>query len=125
MKAIYTLLILLLITTGCSKKEGIQFCEGIDNNGKGVACGKKFTTGDLTALILKNDTEENDLINIKVINTSGTVETVINTFKVEIEGEKPSVSFNLPLYNAGTFRVEAYSNDKKTAEGTIEIIDTY
>jgi hypothetical protein len=125
MKAIYALLILLLITTGCSKKEGIQFCEGIDNNGKGVACGKKFTTGDLTAVILKNETEESSLISIKVINTSGTVETIINTFNVEIEGERPSVSFNLPLYNAGTFRVEAYSNDKKTAEGTIEIIDTY
>lgn len=125
MRSTYTLLILLLIITGCSKKESIQFCEGVDNNGKGVACGKKFTTGDLTAVILKNETEESSLISIKVINTSGTVETIINTFNVEIEGERPSVSFNLPLYNAGTFRVEAYSNDKKTAEGTIEIIDTY
>lgn len=125
MKAIYALLILLLITTGCSKKEGIQFCEGIDNNGKGVSCGKKFTTGDLTAVILKNKTVENGLISIKVINTSGAAETIVNTFKVEIEEEKPVVSFNLPLYNAGTFRVEAFSNDKKTAEGTIEIIDTY
>ena len=123
MKAIYTMLILILITTGCSKKEGIQFCEGIDNNGKGVACGKKFTTGDLTAVISQNKTDGSDL-SIKVIST-GPVETVINTFKIEIEREKPVVSFNLPLYNAGSFRIEAFSNDIKTAEGTIEIIDTY
>ncbi|MFA5519582.1 MAG: hypothetical protein WDA74_10045 [Spirochaetota bacterium] len=125
MRSTYTLLILLLIITGCSKKESIQFCEGVDNNGKGVACGKKFTTGDLTAVILKNETEANNLISIKVINTSGNVETVINTFNVEVEEGKPAISFNLPFYNAGTFRVEAFSNDKKTAEGTIEIIDTY
>ena len=123
MKAIHTMLILILITTGCSKKEGIQFCEGIDNNGKGVACGKKFTTGDLTAVISQNKTDGSDL-SIKVIST-GPVETVINTFKIEIEREKPVVSFNLPLYNAGSFRIEAFSNDIKTAEGTIEIIDTY
>lgn len=124
MKAIYTMLILLLITTGCSKKEGIQFCEGVDNNGKGVACGKKFTTGDLTAVISQNGTESSTL-SIKIINTSGPGEIITDTFKIEIEREKPVVSFNLPLYNAGVFRIEAFTNDKKTAEGTIEIVDTY
>ena len=124
MKAIYATLILLLITTGCSKKDGIQFCEGVDNNGKGVACGKKFTTGDLTAVISENETGTSDLF-IKIIEVSAPGETVTNSFKIEIEGEKPLVSFNLPLYNAGTFRIEAFSNDKKTAEGTIEIVDTY
>ena len=124
MKAIDAALILLIIATGCSKNEGIQFCEGVDNNGKGVACGKKFTTGDLTAVIPQNEAETSDLF-IKVINTSSPGEAVTNTFKIEIEKEKPVVSFNLPLYNEGTFRIEAFSNDKKTAEGTVEIVDTY
>ena len=49
-KIIYMFLITSLIT-GCSKRDGVKFCEGVDTEGKGVNCGKVFTTGDLTAVI--------------------------------------------------------------------------
>ena len=125
MKGIYSLLILLLIITGCSKKEGIQFCEGVDNSGKGVSCGKKFTTGEITAVMQRGDDTGSQTITVKVIDTAASDGRVENTLKIEVEGEKPDVSFNLPLYSEGNFRVEAYIDDKKTAEGTVEIVDTY
>ena len=125
MKCIYTLLILLLIITGCSKKEGIQFCEGVDNNGEGVACGKKFTTGDVTAVVKRSDGTGAEVMTVKVIETTAPSGTVENTLKIEIEGEKPFINFNLPLYSEGNFRIEAFFNNEKTAEGTIEIVDTY
>jgi hypothetical protein len=125
MKGIYTVLILLLVITGCSKKEGIQFCEGVDNNGKGVSCGKKFTTGDVTAVMERGDETDAAALTVKVIDTTAPDGTVANTLKIETEGEKPYISFNLPLYSEGNFRIEAYSVDEKKAEGTIEIVDTY
>ena len=125
MKKLSALLIILILLTGCSKKEGIIFCEGVDNNGEGVSCGKKFTTGEVTALIDYKNSFEADNLNIKVVSTSGSSETVINTLRIEVEREKSTASFNLPLYNGGTYRIEALKDDAKIAEGNIEAVDTY
>jgi hypothetical protein len=124
MKGIYTLLILLLITTGCSKTEGIRFCEGVDNNGKGVSCGKKFTTGDVTAVMERGD-ETGSTLTVKITDTTDGAGTAANIIKIEAEGDNPYISFNLSLYSEGIFRIEAFFDDQKAAEGTIEVIDTY
>jgi len=125
MKTIITALAILILLTGCSKKEGIIFCEGVDNNGKGVSCGKKFTTGEVTALIDYKNSFEADNLSIKIVSTSGSSETVINTIRIEVEREKSTASFNLPLYNEGAYRIEALKDDAKIAEGNLEVVDTY
>ncbi len=125
MKKLSALLVLLILLTGCSKQEGILFCEGVDNNGEGVACGKKFTTGEVTAVIQNKGSFDADTLQIRVVNKSGTSETVINTLRIEVEREKSTASFNLPLYNEGAYRIEALKDDAKIAEGNIEVIDTY
>jgi hypothetical protein len=125
MKKLSALLVILILLTGCSKQEGIIFCEGVDNSGKGAACGKKFTTGEMTAVIQNKSPFDADTLQIRVISKSGTSETVINTLRIEVEREKSTASFNLPLYNEGAYRIEALKDDVKIAEGNIEVIDTY
>lgn len=125
MKKLGALLVILILATGCSKQEGIQFCEGVDTNGKGVACGKKFTTGEMTALIQNKGSFDTDTLQIRVVNKSGSSEKIINTLRIEVEREKSSVSFNLPLYNEGAYRIEALKDEVKIAEGNIEVVDTY
>lgn len=126
MKGIYTLLILILILlTGCSKQEGIIFCEGVDTAGKGVSCGKKFTTGEMTAVIQHKGSFDTESLQIRVIDKSGSSEKVVNTMKIEVEREKSGAAFNLPLYNQGAYRIEALKDDVKIAEGNIEVVDTY
>ena len=125
MKVIYTLLIIFILLTGCSKKEGIQFCEGLDTTGKGVTCGKKFTTGELTAVIEYKGIFETDSLSVKVINLSGPSEVIENTIRIEVDRERSTAGFNLPLYNEGKYRIEAYRENELIAQGTIEVADTY
>ncbi len=35
----------------CGKETPLQFCEGVDKDGKPVHCGKEFTTGDMTLYV--------------------------------------------------------------------------
>jgi len=52
--------------SGCSKKEGLLFCEGVTPEGEGVNCGKVFTTGDLTAVIKTKEPFGNDSLTVIV-----------------------------------------------------------
>jgi len=125
MKKLSALLVILILLTGCSNQEGIIFCEGVDNDGKGAACGQKFTTGEMTAVIQNKGSFDADTLQIRVIDKSGTSETAVNTFRIEVDREKSTASFNLPLYNEGSYRIEALKDDLKIAEGTLQVIDTY
>ncbi len=122
----YAILILAVMTAaGCSKKEGISFCEGVDTEGKGVNCGKVFTTGDLTAVITGKTPFETDSLIVKITRLDGDKKKVEKTFAVETGREKTSANTTLQFYNGGKYLVEASKGNDRIAEGTIEVKDTY
>ncbi|HOP62263.1 MAG TPA: hypothetical protein PK358_07270 [Spirochaetota bacterium] len=125
MKKLAVTLLLALTAAGCSKNEGISFCEGVDTEGKGVNCGKIFTTGDLTAVIKSKTPFETDSITVKVTQTDGEKKKAEKTFTVKTDSDKSSANTTLQFYNSGKYLVEAVKGEEKVAEGTVEVRDTY
>jgi len=125
MKKIIITAVIASLLTGCSKKENVSFCEGVDTEGKGVDCGKVFTTGDLTAVISSKSPFEADTLTVKVIRTDGDKKKVEKTFSLSVGREKTNANTTLQFYNGGKYLVEAYRSDDKIAEGNIEIKEGY
>ncbi len=113
------------IITGCSSDKAIQFCEGVDTEGKGVTCGKEFTTGDLTGVLTARQPFEAESISIKVLREEKGKMKVEKTMFIKVEREKKRASFDLTFLNGGTYTVEAYKENDKIGDGIIKIIDTY
>ncbi|MCL1833952.1 MAG: hypothetical protein FWG49_05550 [Leptospirales bacterium] len=118
------LILIYLFILGCSKDDGIRFCEGVDNDGTGVSCGKKFTTGDITGVInLKKPFEAEDLV-LEIIRSEKNSKITDKTIKLKVERDKKKTNATLPFYNSGNYKVELFKEDDLLAEGSIEIIDT-
>lgn len=125
MKKLLITVIIAAAVSGCSKSEEIKFCEGVDTEGKGVNCGKVFTTGDLTAVISSKAPFEADSITVNIRRVDGDRKKDEKTMQVETGREKKSANTTLQFYNAGIYIVEAALAENKKAEGTVEIRDTY
>lgn len=120
---IYSLILLTMI--GCSKKDTIQFCEGVDVEGKGVNCGKKFTTGDLTGVIKQDRPFETELLELKVFRIEKNSKKPEKSMHLKVERDKSTVSTPLSFYNNGSYVVELYKDKDKIAEGSIEVTDLF
>lgn len=125
MKKFVIFIFILLTAAGCSKKEGVTFCEGVDTEGKGVNCGKVFTTGDLTGVITSKTPFEADSLIVRVTKIDGEKKKLEKTLIIEAGREKVSANTTLQFYNSGRYLVEASKGDEKIAEGTLEVRDTY
>ena len=125
MKKLAVFILIAITAAGCSKNEGITFCEGVDTEGKGVNCGRVFTTGDLTGVITSKTPFEADSLTVKVTKIDGDKKKVEKTFTVEAGREKTSANTPFQFYNSGKYLIEAVKGDEKIAEGSIEIRDTY
>lgn len=125
MKKFAILIFIALTASGCSKKEGITFCEGVDTEGKGVNCGKVFTTGDLTGVISAETPFEADSLTVRITKIDGEKKKVEKTLIVNAGREKVNANTTLQFYNSGRYLVEASKGDEKIAEGTLEVRDTY
>jgi hypothetical protein len=108
----------------CSKDNTIQFCEGVDNDGNGVRCGKKFTTGELTGVIHSLKPFEAESLTLKIIHIEKNSKIVDKTINLKVERDKNRANATLPFYNSGSYRVELFREDNLIAEGSVEIIDT-
>ena len=113
-----------LIILGCSKDNAIQFCEGVDNDGNGVRCGKKFTTGDLTGVINSVKPFEAESLILKIIHIEKNSKIVDKTIDLKVEKDKNRANATLSFYNSGAYKVELFKEDDLLAEGSVEIIDT-
>lgn len=123
MKKIIILSIICFVMTGCSKKEKFTFCEGVDIKGKGVNCGKKFTTGDLTGVITDNKPFETDMLDITVKRVEKNSKTAEKTVHLKVDRTKNTASTPLSFYNSGRYVVEVFKDKDKLAESSIEITD--
>ncbi len=116
---------LALSAISCSKSRGIDFCEGVDPEGRGVSCGKEFTTGDLTGVLTADQPFETENITVKILRReNGHIRTEKN-MTVAVDREKKRASFDLSFYNAGVYSVEAYRENDKLGEGELKVTDTY
>jgi len=125
MKKIFIGAIICLTMIGCSKNDTIQFCEGVDMDGKGVNCGKKFTTGDLTGVIKQSKPFETEMLEVKVIRIEKNSKILEKTVHLTVERDKTIASTPLSFYNSGKYVVELYRDKDKIAEGAIEVTDVY
>lgn len=125
MKKIFISLLICLAITGCSKNDTIQFCEGVDMEGKGVNCGKKFTTGELTGVIKQSKPFETEMVDVKIIRIEKSSKIIEKTIHLKVERDKAIASTPLPFYNSGKYVVELYRENDKLAEGEIEVTDVY
>lgn len=125
MKKFAVMLLVVFTAAGCSKNKGISFCEGVDTEGKGVNCGKVFTTGDLTGVITSKTPFETDSLIVRITRIDGDKKKVEKTSIIEVGREKNTANTTLQFYNGGKYLVEASKGNDKIAEGTIEVRDTY
>lgn len=121
----FLLITCTIITTACSKSKGVEFCEGIDTDGKGVSCGKEFTTGDLTGVLTADQPFEEENISIKIMREENGKMKPEKNMTVAVDREKKRVSFDLSFYNPGKYSVEAYKESDKIGEGELLVTDTY
>jgi len=125
MKKIFICSLICLAAAGCSKNDKVQFCEGVDIDGKGVNCGKKFTTGDLTGVVKQGKPFETELLGMKIFRIEKNKKIVEKNIQLKVERDKSAVSMPLSFYNSGKYAVELYRDDSKIAEGEIEVTDVY
>jgi len=125
MKKIFISSLIFLAMTGCSKNDTIQFCEGVDMEGKGVTCGKKFTTGDLTGVIKQSKPFDAEMLDVKVIRIEKNSKIVEKTIHLKVERDKSIASTPLSFYNTGSYVVELFRDKDKIAEGAVEITDVF
>ena len=125
MKNIFICTLICLVMTGCSKNEAIQFCEGVDMDGKGVNCGKKFTPGDLTGVIKQSKPFDTELLGVKIVRIEKSSKIVEKTIHLKVERDKSTASTPLSFYNTGKYAVELYKDQDKLGESEIEVTEVY
>lgn len=118
-------LLAALIVAACSKTKPVEFCEGVDTEGKGVECGKEFTTGDLTGVVNAKEPFKTESLTVKILRHEKNTKKPEKTMTITVDREKNRSSFDLSFYNGGTYTVEAWKESSKIGEGTIKITDTY
>ena len=123
-KKIIAFMLAGLIALSCSKDNQVQFCEGVDNDGNGVKCGKKFTTGDITGVVNSRNPFDAENIVFKIIHIEKTAKSTEKTISIKVEREKNKANTALSFYNDGIYKVEVYKQDNLVAEESIEIVDT-
>lgn len=114
-----------LAGAGCSKSKGVDFCEGVDTDGKGVSCGREFTTGDLTGVLTADQPFETENISVKIMREENGKIKPEKNMTVAVDREKKRASFDLSFYNPGKYYVEAYKEADKIGEGELTVTDTY
>ncbi len=115
----------ILAAGGCSKSKGVDFCEGVDTDGKGVSCGKEFTTGDLTGVLTADQPFEAENISVKIMREENGKMKPEKNMTIAVDREKKRVSFDLSFYNPGKYSIEAYKESDKIGEGELTVTDTY
>jgi hypothetical protein len=119
-------IVICILVSGCSKKELISFCEGVNPQGEGVRCGSKFTTGDLTAVVSLKENADIEGWSLVVLNKKQFKSEAIMTLGLETGAEKKAATATLSLYNEGTYIIRVVGkNNSVISEKTLTIIDTY
>lgn len=120
-----TLLIIaafMLLLTSCKKNETVSFCEGKTPEGKGVKCGRVFTTGDVMVLVRAEGPFTVNRLKLDIFEKAmGGKKKLRATRYREVKPEDQSASMLVPLYSEGTFLVVASAGKKEVGRNSVEI----
>ena len=108
---------------GCTRAREIAFCEGVTPSGKGVKCGRKFTTGELSALVTSREPFGVRSISLRVLRVDESRETAVESLTIAVLPEQESAFANVSFYQEGRFRVKAVKNDTEIGAGEVEIVE--
>jgi hypothetical protein len=118
--------LIVFVLLGCKSERGISFCEGVSPDGEKINCGKKFTTGDLTAIVENDKSFETDKIDITILEIKKYRNEKVQSISVAVKPEEIIARINLSFYSEGQYRVQAFDKENKIiAEAEIVIIETY
>ena len=124
--SIFMICIILCVMLSCKKRSPVVFCEGVTTDGKGISCGTKFSTGDLTAVIQVDDRFETENLKIVVSRKTSYKNESVSVLNHKVASEKNIANVPLSLYIEGDYVVEAFGKDDRTlGSGNITIVDTY
>ena len=122
MKKMIFVSLCLSLLWGCSKAGTIQFCEGVTPKGEGVRCGKKFESGDITAIITSKEPFGTRQITVQIAQKREKKSEIVETVTVNVLPDKQTATANLSFYTAGIFSVTA-KGKTGLGSGEVEIVD--
>ncbi len=118
------IIILIFILFGCGSSKNVEFCEGVSTEGKGVKCGAKFSTGDLSILIKSKDPFDVEKITLIIYKKTKYKSELVESRVVDVKPDETRANSRLYFYDDGAFSVEVRGKEnQKIAEGSISIID--
>ncbi len=109
----------------CGKEGPLQFCEGVDKDGKPVNCGTEFTTGDMTLYVTAPEPFGSNTATIVVYEKKKYSQPEYTRIESSINPDLTSVAIPFSLYAEGTYIVSVMVKDKEIARGTVTVVDTY
>jgi hypothetical protein len=115
--------VLLIFVSSCSSNKTTSFCEGVTPKGKGVNCGIKFSSGDVTALIKPKSKIETNSVTIKVFTKSSSSVKYLFSDTIKVDKEKNYIIHNIRFLNPGKYKIVTISGKKEISQGTIEIVE--
>jgi hypothetical protein len=126
MKSIVLIMSLISIFAfgGCKKTGTVSFCEGAENDGKGVKCGTVFTPGDITLLFTVKEAFGTDSIVAKVYNVNDGNNKSEMERTVKVNPDDTTGRADLELYDEGSFKVVFEKRGEIISEGMVEIVDS-
>jgi hypothetical protein len=125
-KQIIILFAVVFLLTGCINNKNVEFCEGVSTDGKGVKCGEKFSTGDVTLLIKSKAPFGSEKIALNILKKDAYKSEKIETQTINVVPEAFTVKTNYYFYDEGDFIVEVRDGSgNKIAQGNIQVIDEY
>lgn len=118
-------LVVLMSMFACGKEGPLQFCEGVDKDGKPVNCGTEFTTGDMTLYVTTPEPFGSNTATVIVYEKKKYSQPEYTRFESTINPDITTAAIPLSLYAEGTYIVAITVKDKEIARGTVTVVDTY
>jgi len=119
------LFIAVVSMAACGKEAPLQFCEGVDKDGKPVHCGTEFTTGDMTLYVTVKEPFGTNTATVIVYEKEKYSQPEYTRFDYTINPDMTTAAIPFSMYAEGTYVVKVVVKDKEVASGTVNIVDTY
>lgn len=116
----------LVMPLSCKQASPVAFCEGIDTQGKGINCGTKFSTGDLTGVITVHERFETESLRVAVSRKTMYKNEKVSEFTQKVASDNSMATVPLSFYIEGDYVVDVFGKDDRIlGSGNITVVDTY
>lgn len=119
------LFIAVISIVTCGKEAPLQFCEGVDKDGKPAHCGTEFTTGDMTLYVTAKEPFGSNNATVIIYEKKKYSQPEYTRFDYTINPDVTTAAIPFSMYAEGTYIVKVMVKDKEVASGTVRIVDTY